>query len=151
LGILLRCLGSKTEQKMARARSYRDAAPPGVATTTLDIFREFVRLVGSEFRLLRAELGEKIGVIGFGVGLAAVGAVLVVMAGVLLFVAAITALMDLGFGLTAATLIVFGVVLGAGTGCLWFGIHQLRTQNLLPNKTIRQVQKDFESIAPESN
>jgi hypothetical protein len=33
---------------------------------------------------------------------------------------------------------------------LWFGIRQLRAENLMPNKTIAQVQKDFESISPES-
>jgi uncharacterized membrane protein YqjE len=136
---------------MARAKGYRDAAPQGVAATTVGIFREVVRLIGTEFRLLRAEIGEKIGVIGWGVGLAAGGAVLLIMGVVLLFVAAISALMDQGLGLTAATLIVFVVVLAAGAGCLWFGVRQLRMQNLLPNKTIAQVQKDIESIAPEPN
>ena len=45
----------------------------------------------------------------------------------------------------------FRADIDCGPGCLWFGIRQLRTQNLLPNKTIAQVQKDFESIAPEAN
>jgi uncharacterized membrane protein YqjE len=136
---------------MARARSYRDAAPPGVAATALGILKEAARLLGTEARLLRAEMGEKISVIGLGVGLAIGGVVLLVMAVVLLFVTVISALMDQGFGLTAAALIVFGVVLVAGAGCLWFGIRQFQTQNLLPNKTIAQVQKDLESIAPEPN
>jgi uncharacterized membrane protein YqjE len=122
-----------------------------VAGTAVGIFKEFLRLIGTEFQLLRAEIGEKIGVIGLGVGLAAGGAVLLIMGVVLLFVAAISALRDQGLGLTAATLIVFAVVLVSGAGCLWIGVRQLRTQNLLPNKTIAQVQKDFESIAPESN
>jgi uncharacterized membrane protein YqjE len=136
---------------MPRSNSYRDATPPGVATTALGIFKEALRLVGTEFRLLRAEMGEKISIIGIGVGLAVGGGVLLIMAVVLLFVAAISALMDQGLGLTAATLIIFALTLIAGAGCLWFGIRQLRTQNLLPNKTIAQVQKDFESIAPEAN
>jgi uncharacterized membrane protein YqjE len=136
---------------MARAKTYRDGAPPGVAATAVGIFRDILRLVGTEFRLLRTEVGEKIGLIGWGLGFTAGGAVLLIVSVVLLFVAAISALMDQGLGMTAATLIVFGVVLAAGAGCLWFGTRQLRTQNLLPNKTIAQVQKDFESIAPESN
>ena len=136
---------------MARARGYREANPPGVASTAVGIFKEVIRLIGTEFRLLRVELGEKIGVIGLGLGLAAGGAVLLIVAVVLLFVAAISALMDQGFGLTLATFIVFGLVLITGAGCLWFGIHQLRTKNLMPNKTIAQVQKDFETIAPEPN
>jgi hypothetical protein len=73
------------------------------------------------------------------------------LAVVLLFGAAISALMDQGLGLTSATLIIFGLVLVTAAASLWFGIRQLRPQNLMPNKTIAQVQKDFESIAPETN
>jgi len=136
---------------MARARSRQDITPPGgVAGTAFDIFKEFLRLVATEFRLLRAELGEKAGIIGLGIGLAAGGALLLIAAVVLLFVAVIGALLEYGFGLTVATLIVFAAVLIAGGGCLWFGIHQLRAENLMPNKTIAQVQKDFESISSET-
>jgi uncharacterized membrane protein YqjE len=137
---------------MARARSRQHVTPQGgVAGTAFDIFKEFLRLVTTEFRLLRAELGEKIGLIGLGIGFAAGGAVLLTAAVVLLFVAGISALVDYGFGLTAATLIIFGTVLVAGAGCIWFGIRQLSVENLMPNKTIAQVQKDFESITPETN
>jgi uncharacterized membrane protein YqjE len=137
---------------MARARSRQDVTPHGgVAGTAFDIFKELLRLVATEFRLLRAELGEKIGLIGLGVGLAAGGAVLLIAAVVLLFVAGISALVDYGFGLTAAILIVFGTVLVVGAGCIWFGIRQLSIENLMPNKTIAQVQKDFDSITPETN
>jgi uncharacterized membrane protein YqjE len=121
-----------------------------VAGTAFDIFKEFLRLVATEFRLLRAELGEKAGIIGLGIGLAAGGALLLIAAVVLLFVAVIGALLEYGFGLTVATLIVFAAVLITGGGCLWFGIHQLRAENLMPNKTIAQVQKDFESISSET-
>ena len=136
---------------MARSGVNRDSSQQGVAAITLGIFREVVRLVSTEFRLLRTELGEKIGAIGLGLGLTVGGAVLLILAVVLLFVAAISALMDQGLGLTAATLIVFALVLITGAGSLWFGVRQLRPQNLMPNKTIAQVQKDFESIAPETN
>jgi uncharacterized membrane protein YqjE len=137
---------------MARARSSQDVTSQGgVAGTAFDIFKEFLRLVATHFRLLRAELGEKIGLIGLGLGLAVGGAVLLIAAVVLLFVAGISALVDYGFGLTAAILIVFGTVLVAGAGCIWLGIRQLSVENLMPNKTIAQVQKDFESITPETN
>jgi hypothetical protein len=100
---------------------------------------------------LRTELGEKVGLIGLGVALTAGGGVLLIMAAVLLFVALISALVSAGFTLTVATLIVFGVVLAVGLVCLWFGLQQLQLSNLVPRKTIRQVQKDFETIAPEAN
>jgi uncharacterized membrane protein YqjE len=136
---------------MARARNRQTGTPQtGVAGTAFDIFKEFLRLVGTEFRLLRTELGEKAGVIGLGIGLAGGGALLLIAGVVLLFVAVIGALIENGFGLTAATLIVFAAILITGAGCLWFGIRQLRAENLMPNKTIAQVQKDFEAISPES-
>jgi uncharacterized membrane protein YqjE len=136
---------------MPNQRGRRAATVQGVAPTTMSIIRTLGRLAATEFRLLRAELNDKIGALGLAIGLATGGAVLLITAVILLFVAAISALMDQGFGLTSATLIVFGVVVITGSGCLWFGIRQLRTENLLPNKTIAQVQKDFESIAPETN
>ena len=123
----------------------------GVASIAVEIFKQYMRLIITEGRLLRTELGEKAGIIGLGVGLTVGGAVLLIAALVVLFVAAISALVDVGFSLTAAALIVFGVLLLLGAGSLWFGIRQLRLQNLMPSKTIAQVQKDFESIAPEAN
>jgi hypothetical protein len=110
-----------------------------------------MRLIITEARLLRTELGEKVGLIGLGVALTAGGGVLLIMAVVLLFVAMISALVSAGFTLTVATLIVFGVVLLVGLACLWFGLQQLQPGNLMPIKTMRQVQKDFETIAPEAN
>ena len=106
--------------------------------------------MSTEFRLLRAELREKLGVIGMGLALEPWERCCLALPLVLLLVAAISSLVDQGFGLTAATLIVFGVALFGGVGCLWFGMHHIASQNLLPNKTIAQVQKDFESIAPET-
>lgn len=134
---------------MARAKANRDVAPSGVAATAIGIIKDVIRLVGTELRLLRAEVGEKIGALGWGLGLMAAGVVLLIMSVVLVFVAAISALMDQGLSQTAAILIVLGIVLAAGGACLWFGSRQLRAQNLLPNRTIAQVQKDFESIVPE--
>ena len=137
---------------MAQARTRHDKLPQhGVASTATQIFKQCIRLIVTEGRLLRTELGEKIGVIGLGVVLTAGGGMLLITAVVLLFVAAISALVDYGFSLTIATLIVFGAVLLFGVGCVWFGLRQLQPANLMPRKTIEQVQKDFESIGPEAN
>jgi len=117
----------------------------------MEIFRTTIRLIVTEGRLLRTELGEKIGLIGLGLALTVGGGVLLIMAVVLLFVAAISALVSSGFSLTIATLMVFAAVLLVGLFCLWFGLHQLQPSNLMPRKTIQQVQKDFQTIAPEAN
>ena len=115
---------------MAQARSRRDQPPRhGVGSTAAEIIKTYVRLIITEARLLRTEMGKKLGVVGLGLALAAAGVVLLIM----------------------ALVIVFGAVVIAGIGCLWFGIRQLQFDNLMPKKTIKQVQKDFESIAPEAN
>jgi uncharacterized membrane protein YqjE len=140
-----------TESSMANARHHPDRPRLGVGSTAAEIVRTVIRLIITEARLLRSELSEKIGLIGLGVALAVGGGVLLIMAVVLLFVAMISVLVSAGLSLTVATLIVFGVVLVFGLVCLWFGLQQLQLSNLVPRKTIRQVQKDFETIAPEAN
>ena len=134
---------------MAYSRTRRDdPAHHGVATTTVEIIKEYVGLLVTEFRLLKAELSEKVGQIGLGVALAIAGTALLIVAIALLVVVAISALVDAGLGLTVATLSVFGFVLVIGLACEWVGLRQLQPRNLLPKKTIEQVQKDFEAIAP---
>jgi hypothetical protein len=136
---------------MANSRRHHDRPRLAVASTAMEIFRTTLRLIITEGRLLRTELGEKIGLIGLGLALTVGGGVLLIMAVVLLFVAAISALVSYGFSLTVATLMVFAAVLLVGLLCLWFGLHQLQPSNLMPRKTIQQVQKDFQTIAPEAN
>ena len=134
---------------MAYSRTRRDSSPHhGVAATTVDIIKEYVGLLATEFRLFKTELSEKIGQIGLGVALTVAGTVLLIMAIVLLVVVAISALVDAGLGLTVATLSVFAFVLVIGLACGWLGFRQLQPRNLLPKKTIEQVQKDFEAITP---
>ena len=137
---------------MAQSRARHDTPPRrNVGSTAVQIFKTYTRLIVTEGRLLRTELGEKMGLIGLGIALTAGGGVFLITAVVLLFVAAISALLDFGLSLTVATLIVFSAVLLLGIGSLWFGLRQLQPQNLMPKKTIEQVQKDFESITPEAN
>ena len=93
---------------MAHSRTRRDrSAHHGVASTSAEIIREYVRLIAAEYRLFQTEVGEKIRQIGVGMALTVAATVLLIMAIVLLVVVAISALVDYGFGLTAATLTVF--------------------------------------------
>ena len=136
---------------MARARAPNASARANLVATAMAISRTGVQLIVTEARLLRTELREKMGRLGLGVALAAGGGVLLVLAVVLLFVALIGALIDAGFSLAIAALIVFAAALVIGGGCLWLGLRQLRLEKLMPKRTIEQVQKDFESITLETN
>ena len=114
-----------------------------------DLFKEIAKLVRTETQLLRTELAEKAVRVGLGIGLTVAAAILFITAIILLFVATIAALVDYGFSLSAATLIVASVMMILGAIFLWLGVDQLRAKNLMPSKTIDQVQKDVEAIKTE--
>ena len=114
-----------------------------------DLFKEVAKLVRTETQLLRTELAEKAVRVGLGIGLTVAAAILFITAIILLFVATIAALVDYGFSLSAATLIVASVMVILGAISLWLGVDQLRAKNLMPSKTIDQVQKDVEAIKTE--
>ena len=121
----------------------------GAVSTFRDIFKEISKLVRTEAQLLRVELAEKATRVGLGIALTVASAILFITALILLFVATIAALVDYGFGLSIATLLVAGAMLAVGAIFLWVGLHQLRAKNLVPSKTIEQVQKDVEAIKTE--
>ena len=114
-----------------------------------DLFKEIAKLVRTEAQLLRTELAEKATRFGLGIALTVAAAILFITALILLFVATIAALVDYGFSLSVATLVVAGVMVILGAIFLWLGLHQLRAKNLIPTKTIEQVQKDVEAIKTE--
>ena len=136
---------------MSRARAHHASARANLAAPAMEISKTGVRLIATEARLLRTELREKMGRLGLGVALAAGGGVLLLLAVVLLFVALIGALIDAGFSLPIAALIVFAAAFIVGGSCLWLGLRQLRLEMLMPKRTIEQVQKDFASITLETN
>ena len=139
-GILRRELATMVSRKLRTA---------GAVSTFRDIFKEIVKLVRTEAQLLRTELAEKAMRVGLGIALTVAAAILFIAAIILLFVATIATLVDYGFSLSVATLIVAGAMLAVGAIFLWLGLHQLRAKNLVPSKTIEQVQKDVEAIKTE--
>ena len=107
-----------------------------------DLFTQFPALVRKESQLARAEMSEKISQVGFGATFIVCGAVLLIPALVVLLQAAVTALEQYQFQPIAAALIVAGAVLLIGIILLIIGITRLKVENLVPNKTIHQIQQD---------
>jgi hypothetical protein len=108
-----------------------------------DLVREFASLFRSEIRLARAEISEKISLVGLALGLFVAGAALLMAALVLLLEAAVVALVEQGmFSPTAATLIVAGIALLAGILFLWIAINRIQARNLAPKRTVGQLQRD---------
>jgi NADH:ubiquinone oxidoreductase subunit 6 (subunit J) len=107
-----------------------------------DLLSQFTTLVSKEGQLARTEMSEKIGQVAAGLVLVVIGAVLLMPALVVLLQAAVAALEQAGVAPPWAALIVGGVVLLIGLILLMVGISRLKAKNLLPQKTINQLQED---------
>lgn len=107
-----------------------------------DLVKEFTSLFRSEIRLARAEVSEKISLVGMALALIVAGAVLLMAALVLLLQAAVVGLIEQGFSPAAATLIVAGGTLIVGAVLLWYGLSRLKPRHLAPRRTVDQLQRD---------
>ena len=106
-----------------------------------DLLAQFPALARKESQLARAEISEKITQVAFGLAFIVGGAVLLTPALVVLLQAAVTAL-QAQFQPPLAALIVGGAVLVSGIVLLWVGVNRLKVKNLVPNKTLHQIQED---------
>ncbi len=108
----------------------------------VDLFDQMTRLVRNESQLARAEVAEKVTQIGAGLGLVIGGSVLIMPALVVLLEAGVAALQDSGIAPYWAAAMVGGAVLVLGLLLLAIGISRFRAKNLVPMKTIEQLQRD---------
>jgi Putative Actinobacterial Holin-X, holin superfamily III len=107
-----------------------------------DLLVQFTTLVRKEGQLARAEISEKVSQVAGGLALIVGGAVLLMPALVVLLEAAVAALERSGLAPHWSALIVGGVVLLIGLILLMVGVNRLKAENLLPRRTINQLQED---------
>lgn len=108
-----------------------------------DLFGQLSTLVGKETQLARAEVSENVATVGRGLGVVIGGAVLLIPALVILLQAGVSALtLTYGWAPYWSGLLVGGVVFILGLILLSAGTSRLRVANLLPNRTVRQLQRD---------
>jgi len=107
-----------------------------------DLLNQFTTLVHRESQLARTEMSEKVGQVAAGLVLILVGAVLLIPALVVLLQAAVAALEQSGLAPQWSALIVGGVALLIGLVLLMVGVSRLKAKNLVPQKTINQLQED---------
>src|SRR5690606_34854477 len=88
------------------------------------------------------EISEKLTGLVRGVGFVAVGAILLIPALVVLLGAGVAALERAGFAPSVAALIGCGSALVVGVILLLIGINRMKVSNLVPEKTIHQLQED---------
>lgn len=103
---------------------------------------QFTTLVRKEGELARTEMSEKVGQVAAGLVLVVAGAVLLIPALVVLLGAGVAAIEQAGIGPPYSALIVGGAVLIIGLILLMVGVSRLKADNLVPHKTINQLQED---------
>lgn len=107
-----------------------------------DLAKEFASLFRSEIRLARAEVSEKIALLGFSLALMVAGAVFVMAALVLVLQALVAVLIDQGFTPPAAILLVAAGAVILGIVLVGTGVSRLRARRLAPTRTVEQLQHD---------
>ena len=117
-----------------------------ISTLLGDALAQFAKLFQNEVDLAKAEFGEKVQKVGGALGFIACGAVLVIPALVMALFALSAALIAAGWSqpvsyLTSAivALVVAGVLFA-------IGISRFHVRNLAPHETIRQLDKDKDTV-----
>jgi uncharacterized membrane protein YqjE len=120
-------------------RNYQRSVPEIVG----DLFSQMTTLLRKEAQLARAEVSENMAGLARGLGLIIGGAVLLIPALVILLQAGVAALIDT-YRLAPywSSLIVGGGVLIIGIILLLVGTSRLRIENVMPNRTVHQLQQD---------
>jgi uncharacterized integral membrane protein len=111
-----------------------------------DALSQFAKLFQNEVDLAKAELGEKVQQIGGAVGLIAAGAVLVIPAIVMALFALSAALIAGGWSQPVSYLIC-AIVAAVLAGILFaVGMNRLDARHLAPRETLRQLEKDKDTV-----
>ena len=111
-----------------------------------DALSQFAKLFQNEVDLAKAELGEKVQQIGGAVGLIAAGAVLVIPAIVMALFALSAALIAAGWSQPVSYLI-SAIVAAVLAGILFgVGMNRLDARHLAPRETLRQLEKDKDTV-----
>lgn len=120
--------------------SLRDS---GLVRAVTDLFADVSDLVQKEIRLARAEVSEKISAKLAGGGWMGAAGVVALVAFLLLMEAAVFAIASTGLALHWASLIVAGILAAVAVAIFYHG-RSLAEQDLLPQRSVRQVQQDIQ-------
>ena len=117
-----------------------------ISTLLGDALSQFAKLFQNEVELAKAEFGEKVEKVGGALGFIAGGAVLVIPAVVMALFALSAALIAAGWSQPVSYLVsafLAAVIAGA---LFAIGVNRLDTRNLAPHGTMRQLEKDKDTV-----
>jgi uncharacterized membrane protein YqjE len=118
----------------------------GIPQLLGDALSQFTKLFQNEIDLAKAELGEKARQVGIAVGLLAGGAVLVIPAVVMALLALSAALISAGWSQPLSYLASAILALLLAAALVAFGLNRLEARKLAPTETLRQFDKDKETV-----
>ena len=117
-----------------------------VATLTSAALSQFAKLFQNEVDLAKAEVGEKFSKIGGAIAYIGAGAILVIPALVMALFALAAAMIAGGWSEPVSYLIA-AVVAAALAGILFIvGLKRLDARNTMPRETVRQLEKDKDTL-----
>jgi membrane protein implicated in regulation of membrane protease activity len=117
-----------------------------ISTLLGDALSQLAKLFQNEVDLAKAELGEKVQQVGWAVGFFAAGAVLVIPALVMALFALSAALIAGGWSQPISYL-VSAIIAAVLAGVLFaVGMNRLDARNLAPRETMRQLEKDKDTV-----
>jgi Putative Actinobacterial Holin-X, holin superfamily III len=105
-----------------------------------DALSQFAKLFQNEVDLAKAELGEKVQQVGGSIGFIAAGAILVIPALVMALFALSAALIAAGWSEPVSYLV--SAIVAAGLAGVLFAVGI----NLAPRETLRQLEKDKDTV-----
>jgi hypothetical protein len=107
-----------------------------------DLFGQLTHLFRKEIELARTEVSENVSSAISGLVMIIAGAVLLIPALVILLQGGVSTLIERGFEAHWAALIVGGATLLIGIILAMIGVSRLKAENLVPKRTIEQLQRD---------
>jgi hypothetical protein len=114
----------------------------------LDLARQSQQLLLVELALIRAELGERGGLVAASLTALAAGLVLLLLALVLIFVALSLSLVRLGLPLDLAFLIVTVALIATASLFIWSGARGLKPSRLVPERSVSQISSLLGGLEP---
>lgn len=122
-----------------------DPRPP-VTSLLSDAVNQLTRLVRGEVALAKAEVGQNLRAAALGIALLVGAVILSLVALHVLAAALVAALAETGLGAGWSALIVGVVILVVAVILALRGLNALKPENLAPNRTVRNVQADAQTI-----
>jgi uncharacterized membrane protein YqjE len=123
----------------------RETSRPLTSVLT-QVVSEVAYLLQTEIRLARAELNEKVNHFASGGAMIGIGAILALAGLFVVLLAVVAWLAVAGLPEEWGLLLVGGVVLAAGAGIAMKGVNDIKSSDLVPNRTIEQVKADYSVV-----